>query len=37
MENESIKLYDQVDPEEIIQKLKELLAYLQKMKQDGKL
>jgi hypothetical protein len=29
--------YDKVDPEEIIIKLKEVLAFIQKKKQEGKL
>jgi hypothetical protein len=38
MENNSpLNTYDKVDPDEIIKKLKELLYYLQKMEQDGKL
>ena len=29
--------YDKIDPEEILIKLKEIIAYLQKIKQEGKL
>ena len=29
--------YDKIDPEEIIIKLKEVLAFIQKKKQEGKL
>jgi len=29
--------YDKIDPEEIIIKLKEILAFIQKKKQEGKL
>ena len=35
--NSSEMVYDQVDPEEIIIKLKEVLAFIQKKKQEGKL
>ena len=35
---ESAKLdYDKIDPEEIIIKLKEVLAFIQKKKQEGKI
>lgn len=35
---ESPKLdYDRIDPEEILIKLKEVLAFIQKKKQEGKL
>jgi hypothetical protein len=38
MESELSRVsYDRVDPEEIILKLKEILAYLQKRKQEEKL
>jgi hypothetical protein len=38
MESELSRVsYDMVDPEEIILKLKEILAYLQKRKQEEKL
>jgi hypothetical protein len=38
MENESIKIsYDKIDPEEIIIKLKQIIAYLQKIKQGGRI
>lgn len=37
MESEPPQLYDKVDPEKIIQRLKELLIYLQKMKQEGRI
>jgi hypothetical protein len=35
MENNPHKPYDKVDSEEIIIKLKEILAYFQKLKQEG--
>lgn len=38
METESVKIsYDKIDPEEIIIKLKEIIAYLQKKKQEGEI
>ena len=36
--NDSSKIeYDPIDPEEVIIKLKEILVYLQKIKQEGKI
>jgi hypothetical protein len=38
MENKTFEIeYDKVDPEEIIIKLREVLAFIQKKKQEGKI